>query len=168
MGMRPARVFLPIFLTEKTDSKNILLSVKMLRALLEGLTLANVAYLEVFPETPSIYATNIIVKGHKLPYLFKGAKYMPEMKSEDWLTIPFIIANGGGDCEDLAAARAAELRRGGVKCHADIRIRWLANLGSWRAHAIVKFDDGSKRVEDPSARLGMPTGGLPEHWGRGR
>lgn len=183
MGMRPARFFAPIFLSNDPNSPNTLLSVMMLRGMLEGLVRANEAYLYVFPDTPSIYAQNVAVTGHKFPFLFKGARYTPELKSEDWLTLPYILANGGGDCEDLASADTAQRRMARFIAHykatgkrdprlidrsaatADIRARYLPTIKAWRAHAITKLP--GNKVFDPSKALGMPTGGLPETWGRG-
>lgn len=138
--MRPARVFSPIFVSDNPD--DVLLSFLMLKGMIEGLCKANVAWLRI-KGAPGIYES--------------GVRYKPEMKAEDWLTIPFIIKRGYGDCEDLAAWRAAELRVKGIAAKPDIRARKMPN-GAWRAHAIVRLPDGS--VEDPSAKLGMPTGGV--------
>jgi hypothetical protein len=98
-----------------------------------------------------------------------GARYAPEKGTEDWLTIPAIydaVKSGKPiDCEDFAAARAAELRLGkgvGSKTlgpvHAigDVRGRVMPN-GQVRMHCFVRYPDGS--VEDPSTVLGMPGDG---------
>jgi hypothetical protein len=79
------------------------------------------------------------------------------------LSIPAIYeAHRNGtpiDCEDWAAARAAELRLGlgssklgKVAAKADIRGRVVG--GKVRMHAFVRFPDNS--VEDPSVMFGMP------------
>lgn len=102
-----------------------------------------------------------------------GLRYRPEDGTEDWLSIPAIYeaAHTGKpvDCEDWAAARAAELRvglggnasrrLGKVKAKADIRGRVMPG-GQVRMHAFVRYPDGS--VEDPSTILGMPGGGAVE------
>lgn len=99
-----------------------------------------------------------------------GLRYQPERGTEEWLAIPEIYkrAKTGEpvDCEDWAAARAAELRLGlgssklgKVKALADIRGRVMPN-GQVRMHAFVRYPDGS--VEDPSRKLGMPGGGAEE------
>ncbi len=98
-----------------------------------------------------------------------GARYAPEKGTEDWLTIPAIydaVKSGKPiDCEDFAAARAAELRlgkgagtktMGPVHAIADVRGRVMKN-GQVRMHCFVRYPDGS--VEDPSTVLGMPGDG---------
>lgn len=68
---------------------------------------------------------------------------------EDWLTIREVLAQGLGDCEDLACWRAAELRvRAGEPATA-VAIR-VPRVG-W--HIVVRRADGS--IEDPSKKLGM-------------
>ncbi len=100
-----------------------------------------------------------------------GTRYQPERGTEDWLSIPQIYAaskiDKPIDCEDWAAARAAELRLGlgskrlgKVKAIADIRGRVMPDTGQVRMHAFVRFPDGT--VEDPSVILGMPGGGAVE------
>ena len=100
-----------------------------------------------------------------------GARYAPEQGTEDWLSIPQIYAAAATgkpiDCEDWAAARAAELRLGlgskklgKVRAIADIRGRVMPGTGQVRMHAFVRYPDGS--VEDPSVVLGMPGGGAVE------
>jgi hypothetical protein len=100
-----------------------------------------------------------------------GLRYQPERGTEEWLSIPCIYprARTGEpvDCEDWAAARAAELRlglgshpSGPVRAIADIRGRVMPSTGQVRMHAFVRYPDGS--VEDPSRLLGMPGGGAEE------
>jgi hypothetical protein len=102
-----------------------------------------------------------------------GVRYQPERGTEDWLSIPAIYdaakINKPIDCEDWAAARAAELRLGlgsrrlgKVRAIADIRGRVMPD-GQVRMHAFVRYPDGT--VEDPSVIMGMPGGGAVE-WER--
>jgi hypothetical protein len=91
-----------------------------------------------------------------IPPLYQaGVRYQREdldaqMGMEFWLTIPEIMAQGWGDCEDLAAWRAAELRVSGED--QDARPELVAiRPGQW--HVIVRRGDGAP--EDPSAMLGM-------------
>lgn len=139
MGMRPAQIFAPIF--EGNNPKQVLLSFLMLKSLLEGLCKANMAYIRLVG-APPIYKS--------------GVRYVAEQSAENWLTIPYLLQKGQGDCEDLAAWRAAELRCQGVNAIPDIRARQMPS-GVWRAHAIVRLPDGS--TEDPSLALGMKAGG---------
>lgn len=94
-----------------------------------------------------------------------GLRWEPERGTEDWLSIPNIYqAKREGkpvDCEDLAMARAAELRLGlgghplgPIKAIADIRGRVMPDTRQVRMHAFVRYPDGT--VEDPSKLLGMP------------
>jgi len=72
------------------------------------------------------------------------------LRLEEWKIYPELIADGVGDCEDLAAARVAELRNRGINARP-----WLARHGRmW--HVQVRLPDG--RIEDPSKRLGMNPG----------
>lgn len=102
------------------------------------------------------------------PIFTTGVKWEPEQGTEDWLSIPEIykaIAMGKPvDCEDIAAARAAELRLGlggtrlgPVKAKADIRGRVTGPAGRITMHAFVRYPDSS--VEDPSKICGMPGDG---------
>lgn len=101
--------------------------------------------------------------GRQLPSIYnKGwnIKYIKEPKgNEDWLDIPKIINNGGGDCEELSAWRAAELRCHGVKASPDI-------FPSGRGYHVVVRIKGTKgvdKIEDPSKILGM-VGNIPSRW----
>lgn len=92
------------------------------------------------------------MQSNRLPSLYKsGVRYKREPKSinrfEQWKTITDILQTGFGDCEDLASARVAELRRLGIRA-----IPWLRRKGNiW--HVVVRYPNG--RIEDPSRRLGM-------------
>lgn len=72
---------------------------------------------------------------------------------ERFVTIPELYRIGVGDCDDLAAAYAAEARilRGdrGARVHV---IQWR----SGHYHVVVRLGDGT--LADPSARLGMNKG----------
>ena len=65
-----------------------------------------------------------------------------------------MLASGWGDCEDLAAWRAAELRKSGEDPRAHVAVY---QSGPRRYHAIVGRGDGT--TEDPSRKLGMKPGG---------
>lgn len=141
-GMRPARWMVPIF--ENQNPRHVKFSVMALEAGLLGLMFQDMVWLKLYPETPTLYGS--------------GVKYVPEhpaydkwTKGEDWKTIPYVLVHGYGDCEDLAAWRAAELRMKGIPARPRVRIRRLPS-GVFRAHALVGIGG---RIEDPSAKLGM-------------
>lgn len=112
---------------------------------------------------PILEALNLLVKlnrdelqRYKLPWLYRsGVRYRREPKIpgrvENWQTISQLIRSGEADCEDLAAARSAELQvKKGIKA-----IPWLKKKGKvW--HVLVRYPDG--RLEDPSRVLGMRAG----------
>lgn len=68
-----------------------------LKFLLDCLIGINTLFLRYHKHTASIYSRGAV-------------KYVGEEDTEEWLSIPAILAKGEADCEDLAAARAAELR----------------------------------------------------------
>lgn len=93
-----------------------------------------------------------------LPPLYgAGVRYEREPRAEErWLLPSQVLARGAGDCEDLAAWRAAELRSTGEDPWAQA-IALRSGPRTW--HAVVLRSDGT--IEDPSAALGMRTpGGL--------
>lgn len=111
----------------------------VLTAMLEALVMADVAYLQVHPMTPPLYAS--------------GVRYQREpIEQEKWLSIGRVRAQGWGDCEDLAAWRAAELRRAGVQAKA-VFISRVMPSGMRIYHILVLHPSGV--VEDPSRVLGM-------------
>lgn len=107
-----------------------------LTAALEGLTAFNAAWLSSHPSAPRLYDA--------------GVRYEREPRGREvWQTYPDLLRSRRGDCEDLAAARAAELRRfGDANAIAFAR---KVRPGLW--HIRVRHGDGT--IEDPSRVLGM-------------
>ncbi len=89
------------------------------------------------------------------PPLYKaGVRYIREAGTEIWLDVPSIIAEGGGDCEDLACWRVAELRLAGHRARP--YARWRRVNGVYHYHAMVRrFAGGRSWLEDPALQLGM-------------
>jgi hypothetical protein len=117
---------------------------------LEALTRINVDWLRDNPNTPDLYSSGVT-------YALEPTGY------ELWDPMALLLARGAGDCDDLACARAAELRvrEGDRRARADCYPSSIRE-GRRTWHAIVVRGDGT--IEDPSARLGMPThaGHLPD------
>jgi len=92
-------------------------------------------------------------RGRPLPPLYRsGVRYRLEAPgTESWDTADRCLRRGWGDCEDLAAWRAAELRVSGGDPRAHVTIVPTSQARQW--HAVVRRGDG--RLEDPSRRLGM-------------
>jgi hypothetical protein len=108
-------------------------------AALEGLTGVNEVLMRRDPSIPPLYST--------------GAQWelRPGDPSETkWRYAPDVATEGWGDCQDLSAYRAAELRVSGADPAAQVRVY---PTGTNRYHAVVARGDGS--VEDPSVILGM-------------
>lgn len=145
--------------------------------LLQALTNCDRLYLRQHPETPLIYQSGIT---YKVPQQFNQEDALPEiaklrqfltsasapsevmaaLQSLDSMTgggevfreIPRIIENGGGDCDNVASWRAAELCELGIP--AKPFITWRRRIdGGMTYHVIVLWPDGSS--EDPSLLLGM-------------
>ena len=152
-------------------------SQKGLLWLLEALTQWNTIYLQDNPKTPLIYQSGI---KYLLPEQFVQAE-MPQLvilreavaragitdpkaltaleelgnqcgSGEHFRDVPAILENGGGDCDNLACFRAAELRVHGIAAMPYITWRKRAD-GGMTYHAIVQWPDGTS--EDPSLILGM-------------
>lgn len=87
------------------------------------------------------------------PLYQSGVYYQAEPPGEEeWLDIPSLYKQGFGDCEDLACARAAELRFAGIGAVPCIRHKKMAS-GLTLVHVLVLWPDGT--IEDPSKNLGM-------------
>ncbi len=95
--------------------------------------------------------------GAKIPPIYQsGVRYKREPQ-DVWRHVGDVLKSGWGDCEDLSAWRAAELRVSGEDPKAHVAVY---QSGPRRYHAIVARGDGS--TEDPSRRLGMkPRGKSP-------
>lgn len=94
-------------------------------------------------------------RGRPFPALYdSGVRYERQehpsvgISVENFDSIPSVLARLAGDCDQLAAWRAAELQERGVKARAVPTL-----IRSRLMHVIVVYPDGSK--EDPSKRLGM-------------
>lgn len=138
--MRDVRFLLWLF----ESPENQLESEAVLRLMLEALTAANVVYLRFHPKTPKIYQS--------------GVRYHEELAEcrtcpipEDWKSIPYILHDGEGDCEDLACWRVAELLMAGEQAQPTFTHRLIGNRLMY--HILVKRQNGT--IEDPSAKLGM-------------
>lgn len=111
-----------------------------LDAALEGLVQLGVADLSTWG-----------MHGDPLPPLYMaGVRYEREQGTERWLLPSQVAACGVGDCEDLAAWRAAELRCSGEDPTARAIV---VRSGPRTWHAVVERGDGG--IEDPSRVLGM-------------
>jgi hypothetical protein len=111
---------------------------KIILMLVRALVECNLDYLEQHPDTPHPYRA--------------GVRYERETGQERWKSIPKIIRDGEGDCEDLAAYLAAYLVFHGVR-PVNIVLRWRElNSGGRLFHVLVR---GPRGYEDPSRKLGM-------------
>lgn len=91
-----------------------------------------------------------LLTGGAFPALYSaGVRYRPEPR-EVWRHAGHVLGEGWGDCEDLAAWRAAELRVSGEDPDAAVATYKSAPR---RYHAVVLRGDGT--TEDPSRALGM-------------
>lgn len=108
-----------------------------LAALLEGFVLLNVWMLANHSQLPALYRS--------------GVRYQRERGTEIWKPAPRVFSDRFGDCEDLAAWRAAELRAAGEEGARAIAIRIRSGSRVW--HAVVQRATGD--IEDPSVALGM-------------
>ncbi len=97
------------------------------------------------------------IRRHQLPPVYKaGVRYRREkcvdvecsQRFEDWQVPSVVMQLGWGDCEDLAAWRAAELRLQGEKARAVPR-----SVRPGLVHIVVRRGNG--KIEDPSRILGM-------------
>jgi len=94
----------------------------------------------------------LLIRAARYPSIYRaGVQYRRESR-DTWRHVADVIRLGGGDCEDLSAARAAELRVSGIDPGAYVHVY---RSGPQRYHAVVGRSDGT--AEDPSWILGMKT-----------
>jgi hypothetical protein len=95
----------------------------------------------------------------RYPPLYKsGVRYVAEpLGRENWQIPSVTLQLGGGDCEDLAAYRAAELVVSGEDPRARAVVR-IVRPGLM--HCVVLRGNG--QVEDPSKLLGMRDAAAPQ------
>lgn len=112
---------------------------KVIAILLQALVECNLDYLEKYPDTPHPYRAGIRYRREK-------------RRKERWKSIPKIIEDGEGDCEDLAAYLAAYLVFHGAR-PVSLILRWREYLSGARIfHVLIRGPHG---YEDPSRKLGM-------------
>jgi hypothetical protein len=134
----------PRYVLRSFDSLDQNAKVAILQSMLESLILADTLYLKQTPATPLLYEA--------------GLRYEPEeIGHDDWRDIPAILDHKGGDCEDLACYRVAELRLlYGENANPYITYSMVhsARHGVFCLYHIrVARADGT--IEDPSKILGM-------------
>ncbi len=115
----------------------------ILAAAARGLTEANILLMR-----------RAAARGRPIPMLYRaGVRYQREPTGQEaWDTVDRVMRRGYGDCEDLAAWLAAELRFTGVDPLAAVVIR---RTGPQTMHAQV---ESRGQILDPSRRLGMGGG----------
>ena len=107
-----------------------------LRALVES----DIHYLRTHPRTPNLYDA--------------GVRYEREPPGQEhWKTIPEILSDGFGDCEDLASWRVAELRVRQNRNDVQVFRKRRTMNGIHLFHIVVRYQNG--QIEDPSKILGM-------------
>lgn len=158
---------------DESDRKN---SEKRVLFLLEALVNCNRYWLWQNPDAPLIYQSGIKyinpqqVEPVQLPEVAKVRAWLEKKGAsndvmeafrslagqvgagECFREIPRIIENGGGDCDNVASWRVAELRELGIWAKPGIRWRERSDGGT-TYHVIVLWPDGTD--EDPSLLLGM-------------
>jgi hypothetical protein len=149
--------------------------------LLEALSQRNQNYLAQRPNTPALYKSGV---KYQLPQQYDGdpeevqvlknalgsaagradvAKVLDNIRQvfggERFRDVGQIIANGGGDCDNLACWRVAELRQMGIQADPYMTNRPSPDGGGTIYHALVLWpafaNVGYRTVEDPSLLLGM-------------
>jgi hypothetical protein len=128
---------------------------RRMQILLDALTKIHLDHLRHYPKTPSLYDSGVVYERE------------PPGR-EDWQDILTTLRRRGGDCEDLATWRAAELMMRGVPARAfghprpmmipracgegEVACEGKSDVGTlW--HILVRWPNG--KIEDPSKKLGM-------------
>lgn len=153
-------MFEPVFKL-RSFGRNRALNETILCALLEALTRINVAAMRS-ARVPALYTAGVEYQREPL------CRYC-----EEWRDCLSVLEHGGGDCEDLACYRAAELQLQGIRARPYVRRPRLLQGNVLLYHIQVAWPDG--RIEDPSRELGMgkviphvfgPSVRVARPWGR--
>ncbi len=135
----------PRFILNSFDTLPPPAKITILRGMLDALILADLLWFQANANTPGVYDT---------PLQYQAE----EIGRDDWRDIPSVLEHKGGDCEDLACYRVAELRhRHGEPAQPYVTSTLVRSkrYGVFTLYHIrVKRADGS--IEDPSKILGMP------------
>jgi len=126
-------------------------SEKVMMDLLAVLVRVNRRYLRKHPETPRLYEADI--------------GYRRETTVEEFNSIPVILKAGGGDCDDLAPWRVAELierDREAARIYVTCT-ETTDGLGEPKRLYHIRLKRGDGTIEDPSEVLGMHRA-LPDGW----
>lgn len=120
------------------------LAAGVVRLYLRALVISNAYWLQQNPDAPLLYKS--------------GVQYRPEPnagKYEEFASVRECLSRGWGDCDDLAAWRAAEIRVR-ERRPANILVYWRKNPQNGQTiwHVQVKRPDTGE-CEDPSRLLGM-------------
>lgn len=114
-------------------------------AIVDGLRVlayANLLYLRRAPRTVGVYAS--------------GVRFRPEPQQgsgvELYQTIPEVLAQGWGDCDDLAGWRCAELCAQGERADVDLVAVERGGIGPRLWHAVVRRESGA--IEDVAELIG--------------
>ena len=117
-------------------------SQKAIQYALDQLFVYDIAWLLAHPNTPALYQSG--VRYEREPW---AGKY------EEFLSIPFVLDRGWGDCDDLSCWRAAEIAVTNTYAKPLVIEAPGSREGARRWHCVV--DLGGGRFDDPSLRLGM-------------
>lgn len=117
---------------------------RAIEAAVNALAIIDEIYLLENPQTP--------------PLAKSGVRYQREVRAwgepERWQSIAEILASGVADCEDLAAARIAELRIRKIPARPKVVPAGRAVNGRWHIIVEIPTKKGAIRM-DPSRELGM-------------
>lgn len=148
------------------DPNSLAIAAEQMQAVVDCLTICNRAILRRY-RMPDILTAGIRYTDDRPP---KGSV----CGDDDWADISIVLRRKAGDCDDLAAARAAQLQQQGINARAIPLLRRkqgaFGNPGKHDYHIVVMWPKGLKSyprtvyqdpsgsgllLEDPSRILGM-------------
>jgi hypothetical protein len=108
-------------------------------------------YLRENPFTESPYGYNVRYKAERSPAAFSSGTYLPE----SWKTIPEVIRDGHGDCEDLSCWLAAYFSFSGIAASPFWTKKIFNSNGTTFTLYHIRVRMNSGEILDPSRDLGM-------------